>query len=120
MLFLYQCLVFLLIPFIKINLYLRILKGKEDKFRYLERYGISAFNKPKGKIIWIHTASIGEFKSSTILINKLHSKYNILVTTTTLSAANFAIENYGNKIIHQYAPLDVKKWVYGKYRFVMF
>ena len=111
MLFFYQFLGLILIPIIKINLYIRLLKGKEDKTRYLERYGISKINRPQGKVIWIHAASIGEFKSSSILINKLHSNFNILVTTTTLSAANYAIENYGNKIIHQYAPFDIAKWV---------
>ena len=99
MIFFYQFLGFLLIPIIKINIQIRLLKGKEDKIRYLERYGISKINRPQGKVIWIHAASIGEFKSSSILINKLHSNFNILVTTTTLSAANYAIENYGNKII---------------------
>ena len=111
MLFFYQFLGFILIPIIKINLYIRLLKKKEDKARYLERYGIPTINRPQGKIIWIHAASIGEFKSSSILINKLHSNFNILVTTTTLSAANYAIENYGKKIIHQYAPFDIEKWV---------
>ena len=111
MIFFYQLLGLILIPIIKINLHLRILKGKEDKIRYLERFGVSSIKRPLGKIIWIHAASIGEFKSSSILINKLHSNFNILVTTTTLSAANYAIENYGNKIIHQYAPLDITKWV---------
>ena len=111
MLFFYQFLAFILIPIIKINLYIRLLKGKEDKIRYLERYGISTIDRPQGKVIWIHAASIGEFKSSSILINKFHSNFNILVTTTTLSAANYAIEKYGNKIIHQYAPFDIIKWV---------
>ena len=111
MLFFYQFLGLILIPIIKINLYIRLMKGKEDKIRYLERYGISTINRPQGKIIWIHAASIGEFKSSSILINKLHSNFNILVTTTTLSAANYAIENFSDKIIHQYAPFDIAKWV---------
>ena len=111
MLILYQFLSFIIIPFIKINLLIRILKGKEDKLRYRERYGITSTKRPKGQIIWIHTASVGEFKSATILINNFYKQFNILLTTTTVSAANYAIEYYGNKIIHQYAPLDVKRWV---------
>ena len=59
----YQFLGFLLIPIIKFNIYLRIFKYKEDKNRYFERYGISKIIRPKGKLIWIHAASIGEFKS---------------------------------------------------------
>ena len=111
MLILYQFLSFILIPFIKINLLIRILKGKEDKLRYRERYGITSIKRPKGQIIWIHTASVGEFKSATILINNFYNQFNILLTTTTVSAANYAIKYYGNKIIHQYAPLDITRWV---------
>ena len=107
----YQFLGFLLIPIIKFNIYLRIFKYKEDKYRYFERYGISKIIRPKGKLIWIHAASVGEFKSASTIINKLYKKYNILVTTTTLTASSYAIANFGNKIIHQYAPFDVYIWV---------
>ena len=111
MLFLYQLIGYILIPIIKININLRINRGKEDGERYLERFGITSIKRPKGDLIWIHAASVGEFKSASIIINSFHNKFNILVTTTTLSAAKYAIENYGNKIIHQYAPIDIKKWV---------
>ena len=111
MLIFYNILSYILIPLIKINLLIRIINRKEDKTRYLERYGITSKKKPHGKILWIHATSIGEFKSADILINNLHKKYNILITTTTMSAANYAAKKYKNKIIHQYAPLDVKIWV---------
>ena len=48
MIFFYQFLGYLLIPIIKINIQIRLLKGKEDKIRYLERYGISKINRPQG------------------------------------------------------------------------
>ena len=105
MIILYQYLGIILIPFIKLNLLLRILKGKENKKRYSERYGVTSIKRPEGDIIWIHAASVGEFKSADLLIDLLHEKYTILVTTTTLTAANFAIKHYGHKIIHQFAPL---------------
>ena len=111
MIILYQYLGIILIPFIKLNLLLRILKGKENKKRYSERYGVTSIKRPEGDIIWIHAASVGEFKSADLLIDLLHEKYTILVTTTTLTAANFAIKHYGHKIIHQFAPLDVFLWV---------
>jgi len=107
----YQLLGYILIPIIKFNIYLRVLKNKEDKKRYFERYGISKIKRPEGKLIWIHASSIGEFKSVTKLIDKLHNKFIILATTTTLTASNYAIKNFGNKIIHQYAPFDIKIWV---------
>ena len=65
---LYKYLGIILIPFIKINLFLRILKGKENKERFSERYGIASIKRPKGNLVWIHAASIGEFKSTDLLI----------------------------------------------------
>jgi len=111
MLIVYQFIGYILLPFIKLNIYLRILNNKEDKKRYSERFGITSMKTPKGKLIWIHAASVGEFKSATLIINKLYKKFNILITTTTLAAANYATENYNDKIIHQYAPFDIPIWV---------
>ena len=78
MILVYQLLGYLLIPLIKLNIYLRILNNKEDKKRYFERYGISKITRPKGPLIWIHAASIGEFKSSHIIIEAFCEKYSIL------------------------------------------
>ena len=111
MIIIYKYLGIILIPIIKLNLLFRILKGKENKNRFSERYGIASIIRPKGDLIWIHAASVGEFKSASLIINILNKKYTILVTTTTLSAADFAEKNYGHKIIHQYAPLDISMWV---------
>ena len=111
MLNLYKIVGFLIIPLIMINLRIRVINGKEDKNRFRERYGITKFRRPKGKIIWIHAASVGEFKSASVIINNLSDNFKILVTTTTLSAAIYAKQKFGKKIIHQYAPLDIKIWI---------
>ena len=111
MIFIYKIIGIILIPIIKINIKLRIKKNKEIRSRYKERYGYSNFKfKDKKKIIWIHAASLGEFKSSDYFIKKYSQNFNILVTTTTVSAAEYAIKNYSN-IIHQFAPLDIDIWV---------
>jgi len=109
---LYKIISYFLIPFIKINTFIRILNKKEDKIRYKERFGYTNLQKPLGKkLIWIHASSVGEFKSSDFLINNFFNNYNILITTTTKTAADYAITNYGDKIIHQYAPYDVTFWI---------
>ena len=108
---LYKYLGIILIPLIKLNVFFRIFQGKENKVRYSERYGITSLERPEGDVVWIHAASIGEFKSADLLINLLCKKYTILFTTTTVSAANFASKNYAHKIIHQFAPLDISLWV---------
>ena len=108
---LYRLISFLAIPLILINICWRISQKKEDKLRYKERFGKSSIQIPQNKIIWIHAASIGEFKSSHIIIETYYKKYSILVTTTTKSAAEYASKYYSGKIIHQYAPFDVDIWV---------
>ena len=111
MLKLYKILSYIFIPIIFINLYIRIIKNKEDKIRYKERLGKSNdhFQLSK-KIIWLHAASIGEFKSSNLIIEEYHEKFNILVTTTTKTSAEYITNYYGNKVIHQYIPFDVPIW----------
>ena len=112
MIYIYKVLGYIVIPLIKINIRLRIKKNKELKSRFKERYGDSNYKfKDNKKIIWIHAASVGEFKSSDYFIRKYNKNYNLLITTTTVSAAEYAIENYGNNIVHQFAPLDVNIWI---------
>ncbi len=112
MIYIYKVLGLILIPLIKLNVTIRIIRGKEMPNRYKERFGESAqLVKNDKKLIWIHAASVGEFKSSDYIIKNYHEKYKILITTTTVSAAKYAIKTYGNKIIHQFAPLDVSIWI---------
>ena len=67
----YKYFLYFLIPFIRINLQLRIIRNKEEEERIKERFGISKIIRPKKNLIWIHAASVGEFNSATGLIKKL-------------------------------------------------
>ena len=111
MIHIYRYIGIILIPLIKLNILIRIKQNKEVANRYKERFGITSHSKPIKKLIWIHAASVGEFKSAGVLINSLHKKYFVLVTTTTVSAAEYAMTHYKDKIIHQFAPLDVDIWI---------
>ena len=109
---LYIILSYCLIPIVFVNTFIRVLIKKEDKNRFKERFGQSTLDKPKNKdLIWIHAASLGEFKSSDFIINNYFETYSILVTTTTKAASEYAIKNYSNKIIHQFAPYDILFWI---------
>jgi len=104
----YYLLSYICLPIILINLFLRLLIKKEDRKRYAERFGKSKHQLDKSKkTIWIHAASIGEFKSSNIIISKYYKDYNILVTTTTVSSANYIKQFYNEKVLHQYIPYDI-------------
>ncbi len=111
MLKIYHFISYIFIPIILINLFIRIIKNKEDKKRYAERLGRTRdnFNLSK-KIIWLHSTSVGEFKSIDIIIEEYHKNFNILVTTTTKTSAEYIKKNYSDKVIHQYMPFDVPIW----------
>ena len=110
----YNFFIYILIPFLKLNLYIRANRGKEEKSRINERFGLTSATRPKNNLIWIHASSVGEFNSTTGLIKKILTNNNILLTTSTVSAYHFANKIFKNKIIHQYAPLDHEIWV-GKF-----
>ena len=107
----YKILSYIITPIILINLYLRILKNKEDKERYKERLGKNDYKlKFSRKIIWLHAASVGEFKSCDLIIEKFYKDFQILVTTTTKSSAEYIKKYYDKKVTHQYIPFDVPFW----------
>ena len=98
--------VYLLSPIIVV---LRLIKKKEDPKRFKEKFCFFTKRKIKGKLIWFHGASVGEFQSIVPLIEQYEKKKNItqiLITTNTLSSSK-VISNYKfKKVIHQFFPID--------------
>ena len=98
--------VYLLSPIIVV---LRLVKKKEDPKRFKEKFCFFTKRKIKGKLIWFHGASVGEFQSIVPLIEQYEKKKNItqiLITTNTLSSSK-VISNYKfKKVIHQFFPID--------------
>lgn len=105
---------FLIEPLLKLHLFLRLKKKKEDPVRYRERYGLSSIERPSGSLIWFHAASVGESLSILSLIERLTDLYpslNFLITTSTVSSAQLIKQRLPQRTIHQFVPLDAKRWV---------
>ena len=111
----YRIFTYLIYPLLIIFIYYRKLIKKEDPNRFKEKIFISHFNVQKkldNKLIWFHAASIGEFKSIIPIIDKLNSdnnKLEFLITTTTLSSGNLAVDQLKqfDNAYHRFFPFDV-------------
>ncbi len=109
MLFLYHIIIFIITIFSPIIIFFRILKNKEDKKRYIEKFSITSKKRVKGKLIWFHGASVGEILSIVPLIKnyeKNRSISQILVTSSTLSSSKVVQKFKFKKTIHQFYPID--------------
>ncbi len=107
--YLYRLLTFLGGPLIDLYLRKRKKLGKEDPQRFEERKGIASFPRPKGRLIWLHGASVGEAMSVLPLINRLVEKYrdiHVLLTTGTVASARMIEGRLPERAIHQYIPID--------------
>jgi len=87
--------------------------GKEDPARLSERYGVSELKRPKGELIWMHGASVGETTMMLPLIRRLLETpgRSVLVTSGTVTSADLMAKKLpkhaeNGRAFHQYAPFD--------------
>jgi 3-deoxy-D-manno-octulosonic-acid transferase len=98
--------IFLLSPIILI---IRLIKKKEDIFRFQEKFCFFSKNRGKGKLIWFHGASVGELQSIIPLLEKLEKENRVkkvLITSNTLSSSKIIQKLKFKKVIHQFFPID--------------
>ncbi len=109
MFFIYQILLSLTILISPLIVIIRVLKGKEDIFRFKEKFCSFSKKRYPGKLIWFHGASVGEIMSVIPIINKYdndNSIDQILITSSTLSSSKI-LEKYNfKKTVHQFFPID--------------
>ncbi len=109
MIFIYRILINLILIISPLIILFRLFKKKEDFFRFKEKLGFFTKDRSKGKLIWFHGASVGEFQSVLPLLEKLEKSKKIsqiLITTNTLSSSKIISKIKLKKISHQFFPID--------------
>ena len=107
----YTALFITLIPAYFIRLTWRGIGNKKYLQRWGERLGIANVRPTKDKsIVWVHAVSVGEVNASIPLLRTLMEEYpgaEFLVTTSTPTGSDILLSKLGNKVKHQYVPIDI-------------
>ena len=119
MFFFYQFTFSIIILFSPLIIFLRILKKKENKISFKEKFSfINEKRRGGGKLIWFHGSSVGEIMSVIPLIRHYENKKSIkkiLITSNTLSSSKIIKKFKFKKTVHQFFPIDyffiVKKFL---------
>ncbi len=96
-------------PIIDSFLFKRKALGKEDALRLPERLGHPSITRPKGKVVWINAASVGEALSVLPLMQAISEQYpnlSVLLTTGTITSAEMMKTRLPDRCYHQYVPID--------------
>ena len=115
MFFLYQILISILLIFSPLIIIFRILKRKEDRKRFKEKFCFPSKRRVNGNLIWFHGSSVGELLSVLPLIYELEKNKSInqiLITSSTLSSAQIFKKFKFKKTVHQFFPIDSMLYSY--------
>lgn len=106
----YQLILIIILPISPLVIFYRIIKNKEHKIRFKEKFCFFSKSRKSGKLIWFHASSVGELMSILPIIHYYENKKfinQILITTSTLSSEKILKKMKLKKTIHQFFPIDI-------------
>ena len=104
----YSLFLYVLSPFIFLQLWLRGRKASAYRKRWIERLGFYQNNIQTDSLI-VHCASVGEILAASPLIKQLLDKYphqKITITCNTPTGTEQIVKMFGSTVQHIYLPLD--------------
>ena len=109
MFYIYEFIFLIFIIFSPIIFLLRIISGKEDPKRFLEKFCLYSNNHSINQTVWLHGASIGEITSIIPIVEAFEKNKKIkkiLLTSSTTSSASVIKKYKFKKTIHVFFPID--------------
>ena len=105
--FIYSFIIWLSIPFAILKILLKDSHDLSWKVKLKNQLGF--IQKKSGRVIWIHSVSVGEFNASKPLVDSLMSLYpnhKIVITTTTMTGSKAVKNHYKGNVNHYFFPFD--------------
>jgi len=110
--YIYRLLSYALEPIAHFVVLRKLKKQSISKTRIAERLGYASIPRPPGKLIWFHSASIGESLAILPLIEeilKYQPRIKCLITSNTVSSASVVSGRVLTNCVHQFAPIDTPR-----------
>jgi 3-deoxy-D-manno-octulosonic-acid transferase len=111
---LYRALTATAAPLLTLYLHARCRRGKEDRKRLAERFGVASASRPPSPLIWVHAASVGEAGSVLAPVERIlveRPAVELLITTGTVAAARLVQTRLPPRARHQFVPVDLPRAV---------
>ena len=104
-LFLYNCIIFILLPIMVMRLFFKNLKDKDYCANFSQRFGLLKGEYKKNPV-WFHAVSLGEVISSQAIVKKLLKDEKVILSVSTPTGLREAKKIYNNQLSIVYAPWD--------------
>jgi len=115
-LFLYNFMMFLLLPFMAIRVLFKSFKDKDYRSNFSNRFGIYKNQSKVNNAVWFHAVSLGEVIASKKIVKTISEEYDVILSVSTATGLREARKIFNTDIEIVYAPWDFWFLVSNFYR----
>ena len=114
--FLYNCLVLILLPAMVVRIVFKSFKDKDYRLNFSQRFGIYNNIRSLDNPIWFHAVSLGEVISSKKIVSKILEHNEVILSVSTPTGLREAKKIYDDKLVVIYSPWDFLLFINNFYK----